>query len=99
MKMGRFKELSMDKNYLVGIVCLTILYTVVALVLLLKVNFYKNELEKAVELRKVDLQNVDYWIKENKDLKRQYEELEEKYNYAIEVIRKSDKYNMPEELE
>lgn len=97
--MGRFKELSMDKDYLVGIVCLTILYTVVALVLLLKVNFYKNELEKAVELRKVDLQNVDYWIKENKDLKRQYEELEEKYNYAIEVIRSTDRYNMPEELE
>ena len=66
---------------------------------LISTNYYKNELERAIKIRKEDLSNISYWIEENKELKRQYEELEKEYNYAVEQIRINDKIKMSKELE
>lgn len=60
---------------------------------------FQNELNDVIEIRQNDMDVVKEYIKENNELKRQYEELEKKYNYAVEVIRTTDKYEMPKELE
>ena len=59
---------------------------------------FQSELNEVIEVRQNDLDVSKQYIKENNELKRQYEELEKKYNYAIEVIRTTDKYEMPKEL-
>lgn len=61
--------------------------------------YYKNELQNAIKTRQEDLKNISYWIEENNSLKKEYEDLQSKYDYAVEYIRTNEKYNLPKELE
>jgi len=91
--------LAKEKDYIVGLVCMVVLMLVTIFTTFGTCEKYKKQLEEVVEVRQNDLDASKEYIKENNELKRQYEELEKKYNYAVEVIRITDKYEMPEELE
>ncbi len=91
--------LSKEKDYIVGLVCMLVLMLVTIFTTFGTCEKYKKQLKEVVEVRQNDLDASKEYIKENNELKRQYEELEKKYNYAVEVIRTTDKYEMPDELE
>lgn len=78
--MGKYKEIDIElqeKNFLMAILMLMILILLVLLICVaLKIDYYKQELEKAVELRQHDLQTINYWIEENKEIKKQLDELQ-----------------------
>lgn len=75
--MGKYKKIKTnvdeEKDYIVSLGCVIVFFIVVIIILTMKANYYKKELDKAVELRQEDLKNINYWIKENNELKRQYE--------------------------
>ncbi len=95
VKIGLEKE----KDYIVGIVCMAILMFITTFTILGICQKYKNQLEEVTEIRQNDLNVSKQYIKENNELKKQYEDLEKKYNYAVEVIRTTDKYEISKELE
>lgn len=90
-----------EKSNILGLTVIieTILLIFMVGVILTSKDKFQNELNNIVEIRQNDLYASKQYIKENNELKRQYEELEKKYNYAVEVIRTTDKYEMPKELE
>lgn len=90
-----------EKSNILGLIVVieTILLIIIVGVIFTSKDKFQNELNEVIEVRQNDLDASKEYIKENNELKRQYEELEKKYNYAVEVIRTTDKYEMPKELE
>lgn len=77
--MGKYKKiktnLEENKDYLICLACLIIFFIAVNIIFAIKCNFYKNELYKAVELRKNDLKTIEYYINENNNLKKRLHEM------------------------
>ncbi len=85
-------------------ICTVLVIMVIAMIITIVISivsiwYYKNEFERAIKIRQEDLKTISYMIKEKNELKRQYEDLQDKYDYAVDVIRTSDKYDLPEEEE
>lgn len=96
------KDIEREENR--NILGLTVIIEIILLVIAIGITVFskdkfQNELNDVIEIRQNDMDVVKEYIKENNELKRQYEELEKKYNYAVEVIRTTDKYEMTKELE
>lgn len=104
--MGKYKEISYekevienDKEVLKCIYVLMLLLIITIFSSIVTCEKYKKELDIAVELRQKDLEVSKTYIRENNELKRQYEEIEIKYEELVDYIRTSDKYQLPEEKE
>lgn len=94
--MGKFKEI---KITLESIDIVDIILVILLLISIVALANFKLETEKLLKQNDVlcgDLNEIKY---DNELLYNAYEELKEKYEYAIEVIRTSDKYDLPEGVE
>lgn len=96
--MGEYKNLKieLDENKLDVIDMMLIIFLIIALLFSLYLVNENDKLLKQVDEAMGKYNEICYQA----DLiNNAYEELKEKYEYAIEVIRTSDKYDLPEGME
>ena len=91
--------LKRENDYVVGLICMIVIMIVTIFTSIGMCEKYKSQLKEVVELRQNDLETSKIYIKENNELKRQYEKLQSDYEYVVDIIRTSDKYQLPEEKE
>ncbi|MGN1012268.1 MAG: hypothetical protein ACI4ON_00335 [Clostridia bacterium] len=88
--------LKREDDYLLGLICMIVIMLVTIFTSIGMCEKYKSQLKEVVELRQNDLETSKIYIKDNNELKRQYEKLQSDYEYVVDIIRTSDKYDLPE---
>ena len=91
--MGKFKEIKITLESIDIVDIILVILLLISIVALANFKLETEKLLKQNDVLCVDLNEIKY---DNELLYNAYEELKEDYEYVVEIIRTSDKYEMPE---